>query len=156
MGNEIERKFLVRRDALPRELLRDGMHFAQGYLSSKPSVRVRLADATTPRAKAWLTIKGPGLRSRREFEYEIPPSDAEELLRLCSSQLSKTRYRVPAGKHVWEIDEFTGTHAGLWLAEIELAHEDEEFDRPLWLGDEVTEDPRYTNSALAAAGRAPT
>jgi CYTH domain-containing protein len=155
MGTEIERKFLVRRDALPSELLRDGVRLAQGYLSNKPSVRVRLADGGTARAKAWLTIKGPGLRSRAEFEYEIPADDAEALLGLCSSQLTKTRYRVPIGKHVWEIDEFSGGHAGLWLAEIELDREDEAFDRPAWLGDEVSEDTRYANSALAAAGRAP-
>ena len=95
------------------------------------------------------------MRTRSEFEYEIPPGDADELLSMCASKLTKIRYRLKVGEHVWEIDEFTGAHTGLWLAEIELDHEDAAFERPQWLGREVSEDPHYANSALAKAGRAP-
>ncbi len=146
---EIERKFLVHIDRLPPEAKTGGSCFAQGYLSSKPAVRVRLADGGTDHAKAWITIKGPGLMTRSEFEYEIPPRDAEELLKLCPTSLTKVRRKVQVGQHTWEIDQFTGAHVGLWLAEIELTHEQETFEIPTWLGNEVTADKRFTNSNLA-------
>ena len=155
MPSEIERKFRVHVDALPLAARQGGSRFAQGYLAAKPTVRVRLADGGTPNARAWLTIKGPGLRTRSEFEYAIPSEDAEALLGLCGTSLTKVRREVTIGSHVWEIDEFTGPHAGLWLAEIELDDENESFECPGWLGDEVTDDPKFTNSALARAGRAP-
>jgi adenylate cyclase len=155
MPHEIERKFLVRTDALPPAARTGGARYAQGYLSTDPSVRVRLADGGTPGARAWITIKGPGLRTRSEFEYAIPASDAEALLGLCRVSLTKIRRELHIGAHVWEVDEFTGAHAGLWLAEVELDDESERFEAPSWLGREVTEDPRYTNSALATAGTPP-
>lgn len=146
---EIERKFLVQVELLPK--LPQGSTFAQGYLAFQPSVRVRVADGT----RAWLTVKGPGLIERAEYEYEIPVADGDGLLKLCPAVLTKVRYRLPAGPHVWEVDQFTGAHGGLWLAEIELSGVDEAFERPPFVGAEVTEDARYTNGALARAGRAP-
>lgn len=143
---EIERKFLVVgepwRDAERTILLR------QGYLSTDGplSVRVRLsADA------AWLTLKGPTTNwSREEFEYAIPVADAEAMLAFCDDLVvEKRRHELRVGDHVWEIDVFLGRNAGLVVAEIELAREDESFQRPDWLGVEVSHDPRYRNSALA-------
>jgi adenylate cyclase len=147
MAIEIERKFLVRGDGWRAGAA--ATVYKQGYLSVNPgcSVRVRLGGD-----QAWLTIKGAsrGL-ARQEFEYPIPPGDAEALLGLClPGVISKTRYVLMRGKHRWEIDEFHGDNEGLLLAEIELDHEDEAFDRPDWLGEEVSEDPRYYNAALSA------
>ena len=147
MGIEIERKFLVLPALLPP--LPPPLRFEQGYLCTKPTVRVRLIEGTSGARSGQLTIKGSGLVSRPEFEYEVPAADAEELLRLCSRSLRKQRHRL--GR--WEIDRFESIEAPeggpLWLAEIELASEEEPFERPAWLGPEVTSDPRYANSALA-------
>ena len=148
MGLEIERKFLVRNHLLPALPAPD--QIAQGYLSVKPAVRVRLRTAPDGARRAYLTIKGRGLVSRAEFEYEVPAADGDALLALCTRSLTKRRYVL--GR--WEIDEFTDR--ALWLAEIELAREDEPFERPAWLGEEVTHDPGYSNARLAAvtaAGR---
>ena len=142
MGLEIERKFLVRPERLPPLPAPDALH--QGYLSVEPVVRVRLKTPAAGDPRGFLTIKGAGLLSRAEYEYEIPPADARQLLGLCRRSLQKKRYRI--GR--WEIDEFIDRK--LWLAEIELAREDEPFERPDWLGDEVTQDPRYSNARLAA------
>lgn len=162
MPTEIERKFLVRPDALanaaPPGVARSparGARFTQGYLCTSPVVRVRLAEHPDGRAEAWLTIKGPGKITRGEYEYAIPYEHARELLALCAAVLAKTRYHVPVGAHTWDLDEFHGAHAGLWLAEVELSRPDETFERPPWLGAEVTDDPRYTNAALATAGGVP-
>jgi adenylate cyclase len=141
MGTEIERKFLVKQERLPE--LPQGDELEQGYLSTDPTVRVRLVARPDGTRHAELTIKGQGLLSRAEFNYPIPPADAEALMRLCARSLRKVRRKL--GR--WELDHFKAT--GLWLAEIELAREDEPFDRPAWLGDEVTEDPAYSNSRLA-------
>jgi adenylate cyclase len=149
MALEIERKFLVRSDAWrsevqSRELLR------QGYLSSgsRCSIRARVAGE-----QAWLNLKAKrsGM-TRLEFEYPIPLADADEILReLCNGPLlEKYRHRIPAGGHVWEIDEFLGDNAGLIVAEIELPDEAAEFERPAWLGPEVTQDERYYNFNLAS------
>lgn len=160
MKVEIERKFLVRPALLPPTIGQKGHRYTQGYLSPLPSVRVRLEHDV----KAWLTIKGsatsesPGhtpALSRNEFEYEIPTSDAIALLVMCRSKLDKIRHVTVHEGHTWEVDEFLGPHRGLWLAEIELESENEKFERPTWLTDEVSEDPRYSNGALARAGRAP-
>jgi CYTH domain-containing protein len=148
MNREIERKFLVHTDRLPE--LGEGEALVQGYLAFQPSVRVRSA-----KARAWLTIKGPGQLERAEYEYEIPIDDARGLLQLCAATLTKIRRHVTVGEHVWDLDQFTGAHDGLWLAEVELSAVDEAFARPPWLGAEVTDDPRYTNAALARAGRPP-
>jgi adenylate cyclase len=147
MGREIERKFLLRDDAW-RAGIERSVHMAQGYLGevSRASVRVRIADRD-----ATINIKSahPGI-SRDEFEYAIPLADAEALLTLCSGwPVIKTRHIVRVGAHTWEIDEFAGANAGLIVAEIELDAPDEEFERPPWLGEEVSEDWRYYNVALA-------
>ena len=143
MGQEIERKFLVRKEFLPE--LPQGDELEQGYLSVEPTVRVRLVARPDGTRHAELTIKGKGLLTRAEFNYPIPAADAEALLRLCTRSLRKIRRRL--GR--WELDHFKSS--GLWLAEIELTREDEPFDRPQWLGEEVTEDPAYSNSRLATA-----
>jgi adenylate cyclase len=148
MGSEIERKFLVRGDGW-----RDGVTarhaLEQGYLVSggATSVRVRIYDG----AQAKLTLKAGGVgRVRAEYEYDIPLDDARELLALCGSRtLTKVRHLVPAGALTWEVDVFSGRHAGLVMAEIELEDAEQAFDRPDWLGEEVTEDERYYNSTLA-------
>lgn len=141
MGVEIERKFLVLQDKLPELPAPDAL--VQGYLSDDPAVRVRLTVAPSGAESAFLTIKGRGLATRSEFEYPIPADDARALLGLCRTGLAKHRHRL--GR--WELDYFPDT--GLWLAELELASEDEPFERPGWLGVEVTGDPSYTNVRLA-------
>ena len=143
---EIERKFLVAGDF--RGEVSGASRIIQGFLSSAPgrTVRVRIRDD-----KGYLTVKGPaqGL-TRFEWEKEIPAAEAEQLLQLCEpGAIDKTRYLVPAADgHVWEVDEFHGDNAGLVVAEIELGSEDESFERPAWLGAEVTGDRRYYNSSL--------
>ncbi|TWT51596.1 CYTH domain protein [Thalassoglobus neptunius] len=143
MGIEIERKFLVAGD------FRTGrsVPFRQGYLSRDPerTVRVRIAGD-----RAWLTIKSlTNDTTRQEFEYEVPVSDAEEMLALCDGPLiEKYRWFVDYEGMLWEVDEFLGDNAGLIVAEIELTAEDQPFEKPPWLGDEVTGDRRYHNSSL--------
>ena len=147
MADEIERKFLVRFSAW-REGAR-GVRIRQGYLSTSASrsVRVRMSGE-----RATLTVKGPRVGPRAsEFEYSIPLADAREMLAaLCRRPfIDKTRYTIPGPDgHVWEVDEFHAENSGLVVAEIELSHEDEEFTRPAWVGEEVTDDPRYLNSNL--------
>lgn len=143
---EIERKFLVSRKNLP--LLRDGEFLAQGYLSVEPVVRVRIG-----KDKAWLTVKGRGTLVRPEFEYEIPTDDARDMLGLSVATIQKTRYRVNEHGFTWEVDEFQGALKGLWLAEIELESAFEMPRLPSWVGEEVTDNPDYTNVALAMKGR---
>ena len=147
MLQEIERKFLVCGDFKPEAY--KAIHMIQGYLSHRPSVRVRIAGET-----AYLTIKGPvstsGM-SRFEWEKEIGVDEAMALLQLAEpGRIDKTRYLVKNtdGKHTWEVDEFHGDNEGLVVAEIELGNENEPFDKPEWIGKEVTGDPRYFNSAL--------
>lgn len=142
MGVEIERKFLVRTERLPKDLP-EGNELEQGYLSVDPTVRVRLVTGPEGTRHAELTIKGKGLMSRAEFNYPIPNEDAEALLGMCARSLRKVRRRI--GR--FELDHFR--ERDLWLAEIELADERERFQRPPWLGDEVTNDPEYANSRLA-------
>lgn len=147
MAVEIERKFLLANDHWRRQVTRSEP-FKQGYLSSEPttSVRVRLSGD-----KAWLNIKSATVGAKRlEFEYEIPAADGEHLLdRLCRRPLvEKIRHYIPAGELVWEIDEFFGANQGLIVAEIELAHEQQSFVCPDWLGSEVTGDARYYNNNL--------
>ena len=148
MPLEIERKFLVVGNSWRAGA--EGVAYRQGYLATEPerNVRVRLAG---PKAK--LTIKGQdeGI-ARIELEYPIPIEDAEVLLdRLCHRPLiEKTRYKIPHAGHTWDLDEFHGDNAGLIVAEIELGSEDEAFERPPWVGDEVTHDPRYLNANLVS------
>ena len=146
MGIEIERKFLLR-GADWRAQARDRTRMVQGYLGGEHcSVRVRIEDAA-----ASLNVKSRELGARRlEFEYPLPLADAEDMLRrFCPQRVEKWRHRIVAGTHVWEIDEFLGENAGLLVAEIELRAEDEPFERPPWLGDEVTGQARYYNLNLA-------
>ena len=146
MGVEIERKFLVRNDHWRGQ--GTPVHFAQGYLVAEGirTVRVRIAGK-----EGYLTIKGESKGiSRLEFEYPIPANDALELLQLCTIPLiEKYRTKVLFEGKTWEVDEFEGKNTGLVIAEIELKSEDEPFDIPSWIGEEVTGDLRYYNSRLA-------
>ncbi|SMB78083.1 CYTH domain-containing protein [Deinococcus hopiensis] len=154
LPTEIERKFLVNHAAWAAAGQPEGQLLSQGYLSQDPerTVRIRLQGD-----EAWITVKGQvqGL-TRAEFEYAIPPGDAAQMLEtLTLSALSKRRTRVFVGAHVWDVDVFLGSLTGLILAEVELSSEDEPFVRPEWLGQEVSHDPRYFNSALARSGVIP-
>ena len=147
MALEIERKFLVKNDRW-KALADAGTRFSQGYLcdSGPGSVRVRVEGD-----RANINIKSATIAMQRhEFEYEIPLPEAEEMLSgLCIRPIiEKTRFLIPAGTHTWEIDVFEGDNAGLVVAEIELAHAGEHFEKPDWLGEEVTEDTRYYNVCL--------
>lgn len=145
MATEIERKFLVHPD-WPRPA--QGTRLVQGYLSRGGPVSIRIRASAD---RAWLTVKGPtsGI-SRAEFEYEIPREDAEHMLALSQTPpIDKTRYRIPHGRHVIEVDVFAGENSGLVVAEVELESEAVVLDKPNWLGTEVSDDPRYRNSALA-------
>lgn len=146
MASEIERKFLVKTNAWREGAV--GVPYVQGYLSRDPGRTVRIRRAGD---KAFLTIKGitRGI-SRPEFEYPVPLADAEEMMKLCAGPLiEKTRHLVLFAGKRWEVDEFHGANAGLIVAEIELAAEDEPFETPPWLGREVSDDPRYSNSRLS-------
>ena len=148
MAQEIERKFLVMDNSF-KELAYSFSRIAQGYICSGRgrTVRVRIRDE-----KGYLTIKGPagenGL-SRYEWEKEIPLDEARELMKLCEpGMIDKTRYLVQSGKHVFEVDEFYGENEGLVVAEVELASEDEYFEKPGFIGEEVTGIAKYYNSFL--------
>lgn len=147
MGKEIERKFLVVGEDWKKQGA--GTLFRQGYLNS---TKERVVRVRTMGEAAALTVKGITTgASRLEFEYEIPRDDATQLLELCEQPIiEKTRYRIPVGDLVWEIDEFHGVNEGLTVAECELQSEDQEIDKPEWIGEEVTGDPRYFNSNLIA------
>ena len=145
MAIEIERKFLLANDNW-RSQVDQSTRIAQGYLATDPTVRVRVkGDA------GFLTIKGksPDGISRAEFEYPIPASDALELLKLCPNVLDKTRHLISCGDLTWEIDEFRGENAGLIVAELELPTIDAYYEKPDWLGAEVSGDARYYNSMLS-------
>lgn len=146
MGVEIERKFLVRDQRW--KSLAPGVLLRQGYLSSTPErvVRVRIEGE-----RALLTIKGRNVGAARgEWEYPIPLFDAQTFLdELCERPIiEKYRYRIPWHGLVWEVDEFLGENAGLVVAEIELHSEQQVFEKPAWVGEEVTYDPRYYNANL--------
>lgn len=149
MAQEIERKFLVRGGFKDKAV--KSVRIIQGYLSSLPerTVRIRVKGD-----KGYITIKGEGNGlSRFEWEKEIPLTEAEELLALAEpGVIDKTRYIImnTDGQHIWEVDEFHGENEGLTMAEIELGSEEDVFDRPEWLGEEVTGDARYYNSMLKA------
>lgn len=148
MSQEIERKFLVNSDAFKREATKQS-RIIQGYLSSVPerTVRVRIKGD-----KGYITIKGVASASgasRYEWEKEIPVTEVEELLKICEpGVIDKTRYEIKVGKFTFEVDEFYGDNQGLVVAEVELSSEDDQFERPKWLGEEVTGDARFYNSIL--------
>ena len=147
MGIEIERKYLIDLEKWEKLEKPPGCHYRQGYLltDSKKTIRVRLTDA-----KAYLTIKGISVGSSRlEYEYEIPATEGKELLDNFSvSELSKIRYNIEFKNKIWEVDEFLGDNAGLFIAEIELTSEDEIVEIPEWVAKEVTEEAKYYNSNL--------
>lgn len=145
---EIERKFLVIDNSWKADVS-SSSHLCQGYLNleQRCSVRVR-----TDGQRGWLNIKGATIGARRqEFEYPIPLNEAEQLLKsfAVGPLIDKTRYLVPFGTHIWEIDVFAGENEGLVVAEIELDDPEQPFERPTWLGREVTDDIRYYNTSLS-------
>jgi CYTH domain-containing protein len=146
MGTEIERKFLMKDDSW--RSLAKGTRYRQGYLNSTKErvVRVRTIDE-----KGFLTIKGITTGATRvEYEYEIPDTEATAMLdELCEKPLiEKNRYKIAFDGLTWEVDEFFGENQGLIVAEVELESEDQEFEKPGWIGEEVTGDPKYFNSNL--------
>jgi adenylate cyclase len=148
MAYEIERKFLLINEQW-RDEVENSFTLQQGYLSTNPNATVRIRIKNE---QATLTIKSKNIGIRRnEFEYQIPTEEAQQLLALCEGPLiEKIRYTICRGSHTWEIDEFNGHNTGLILAEIELTHEDDAFEKPTWVGDEVSDDVRYYNSNLVA------
>ena len=145
---EIERKFLVDKKKWSLTVKAAGVSYIQGYLSidSDKIVRVRVAGD-----QGFLTIKGKSETfSHPEFEYLIPVEDARELiLQYTTTRIEKIRTRIPTGNHVWEVDEFQGENEGLLMAEIELESPEDFFEKPAWLGKEVTSDNRYYNAYLS-------
>jgi len=148
MAQEIERKFLVKNDAFKAEAFKKSP-ITQAYLSSVPgrTVRIRLKGN-----KGFITIKGKcndsGI-SRFEWEKEIPANEAMELIKIAEpGVIEKNRYYIKKGNHIFEVDEFSGENQGLTVAEIELQQEDESFEKPEWLGEEVTGNMKYYNSML--------
>ena len=145
---EIERKFLVRKDGSYKAMASSHSHIRQGYMACKgATVRIRLRDD-----KTYLTIKGPsrnGGMSRFEFEREILVEEADEMFKLCvGGVIDKTRWIVPYEGHIFEVDEFHGINDGLLFAEVELKTEDEHFEKPPFLGPEVTGNRHFYNSHL--------
>ncbi|MBL4675584.1 MAG: CYTH domain-containing protein [Mucilaginibacter sp.] len=149
MGQETERRFLVNK-ILWNELEKpEGTLYRQGYLLNEHdcNVRVRIAGE-----KGFITVKGTGEGiTNLEYEYEIPKGDAEEMLvKFRPAGTEKTRYRLPAsGGLTWEVDVFQNANEGLIIAEIELEQENQSFEKPAWLGQEITGEERYANSSLA-------
>ena len=147
-GMEIERKFIVRGNSY-RQLAYASDRIKQGYIcrGHGRTVRVRLRGG-----RGYLTIKGPSLDgglSRYEFEKEITPDEAEQLFRLCEPGIiDKTRFLVKSGQHTFEVDEFYGENEGLVMAEVELSAPDEPYEKPAFIGKEVTGDRRFYNSHL--------
>lgn len=147
MAIEIERKFLVNSDEYKQLAL--PVYYKQGYLCNSPNAIVRIRIANN---KGYITIKGKtcGI-SRTEFEYEIPTSEAHQLLSEMSLNkvVEKNRYKIKYADNIWEVDEFLGENEGLIVAEIELKSEDATFDKPSWIGKEISTDSRYFNSNLS-------
>ncbi|MBR0298217.1 MAG: CYTH domain-containing protein [Bacteroidales bacterium] len=150
MNTEIERKFLITDEAFRKEVVKS-YHIKQGYIAHDGgnTVRIRIRDN-----QGFLTIKGKAAEdgmSRPEWEIEVSLKDAEELFALCKKgRIEKIRHIIPApGGRKWEVDEFGGENKGLIMAEIELGSTDEAYDKPAWLGPEVTGDPRFFNSYLS-------
>lgn len=159
MPIEIERRFVIE-DPTKFVTRRNPIHITQGYISVEPVVRVRrsendycMEEGFYGITTAALTIKGKGTLSRPEYEYPIPEDHAAELLTMARWKIEKNRYRVVYGYHTWEVDEFLGREKNLWIAEIELENENDTFERPTWVGREITNDPRFSNVNLAQFGR---
>ncbi|MGN6639571.1 MAG: CYTH domain-containing protein [Mucilaginibacter sp.] len=148
MGLEIERKFLIDHDKWNKIEKPEGTHYRQGYILADRgrTVRVRVSDK-----QGFLNLKSKNSQvSRNEYEYEIPLQDGIEILKVfAASGTEKIRYKIPVSGKEWEVDVFLGDNEGLIVAEIELESEDEEFEKPDWVTNEVTDDGRYTNAALS-------
>lgn len=148
MGKEVERKYRVSGEAW--RALGRGTLYRQGYLNSDKERTVRIRSTGE---KAYVTIKGITVgATRAEYEYEIPVADAEAMIDTLAERpiIEKRRYEIPHGGLIVQVDEFLGENAGLVVAEVELASEDQVFEKPAWLGDEVTSDPRYYNANLVS------
>jgi len=147
MATETERKFLVKGEF--RHLAVKELKITQAYLSIDPykTIRIRISDD-----KAYITIKGRPVEksiSRSEWEFPIPLADAIEIMKICiDGKIVKTRHLIPAGIHTFEVDVFHDKNEGLIIAEIELSSDDEKFEIPEWLGEEVTGNPAYYNANL--------
>ena len=148
MALEIEKKFLVNNNQFKSDATTE-TRITQGYLCSVPERTVRVR---TKGDKGFLTIKGIGNESgasRYEWEKEISVKETQDLLKICEpGVIDKTRYHIEYGNHVYEVDEFYGENQGLVVAEVELQREDEDFEKPEWLAEEVTGDVKYYNSML--------
>jgi adenylate cyclase len=146
MNIEIERKFLLLNNLWKSEAV--GVHYKQAYLNEKgdSTIRVRIEGN-----QAKLTIKSKATNiSRMEFEYDIPMEDAEKLFLIAKTPaVEKYRYKIKYAGNIWEVDEFLGDNEGLVIAEIELESENQTFQKPSWIGMEVSGDKRYTNANLA-------
>jgi len=146
---EIERKFLVTSEAFKKEAFKQ-TRILQGFLNTHPerTVRVRVKGQ-----QGFITVKGISNKAgttRKEWEKKIPVSEAEMLLKLCEKDvIEKIRYEIKVGNHLYEVDEFSGNNTGLLVAEIELSNEEETFEKPNWLGQEVTGELKYYNSLLS-------
>lgn len=147
MATETERKFLVKGEF--RHLAVEEKRIVQAYLVIDPekTVRLRISDD-----QAYITIKTPVQKNsitRNEWEVPVPVKDAMEIIQICHpGRVVKTRYLIPSGKHKWEVDVFHDKNEGLIIAEIELSSDDEQFEKPVWLGEEVTGQPQYYNVNL--------
>ncbi len=146
MGKEVERKYRVSSEAW--RALGRGIHYRQGSLNSNKERTVRIRSTGE---KAYITIKGITVgATRAEYEYEIPVADADAIIDTLAERpiIEKRRYEIPYGGVIVQVDEFLGENTGLVVAEVELEREDQVFEKPVWLGDEVTSDPRYYNANL--------
>lgn len=148
MSVEIEHKYLVKSGLWKQITPEQSVEVKQAYLSTDPNRTIRVR---TIGSKAFITIKGKSIgASRPEYEYEIPVVDALQLIENFSSHLvEKTRHYIKVDGKAWEVDEFKGLNAGLFVAEIELENDNEQYTLPLWADTEVTTDPKYANSNLA-------
>jgi CYTH domain-containing protein len=146
VGKEVERKYRVSGEAW--RALGRGTHYRQGYLNSNKERTVRIRSTGE---KAYITIKGITVgATRAEYEYEIPVADADAIIDTLAERpiIEKRRYEIAYGGVIVQVDEFLGENTGLVVAEVELEREDQVFEKPVWLGDEVTSDPRYYNANL--------
>lgn len=150
MAKEIERKYLVnkRKWSKVKSKVHTSETLVQGYLSKAPTHNVRVRISSNNYARLTIKGKAQGI-TRDEFEYKIPLEDAEQLIKMCDGSITKIRHWIQVGDHLWTIDEFKGINRGLLLAEVEFASEDEKFEMPEWVGEEVTYDKRYSNSYLS-------
>jgi adenylate cyclase len=147
MAIETERKFLIKGSF--EQMAVKKIRIRQSYFSTDPGRTIRLRITGEKGIITFKSNRGKDSFSRNEWDYEIPLKDAEEMIKIClPGIIDKTRHFIPAGRHVFEVDVFHGKNEGLVIAEIELSSESEEFERPEWLGEEVTGNPRYYNSNL--------